>query len=183
MMQAHWEAFYRSVKIEGSPTVCSAENCALASTRLNIQLPPSYCEYVSRFGYGEWLEDLSILVPCEPHLVGSVEDFNLDCRSIIEEWVSYEGTKEPDRLKRLVGFMNKTDGFSFAWDPATKRSDGEMGIYLFQCPEVLEYCCHDLLMFLRDFWIGGRINEVYPFADGERWQTKPQFKVKQAGGR
>jgi hypothetical protein len=179
-VQQAWDSFRSGVTLVGVPTAYCRETCDQAAQRLGIgRFPPSYCEYVKLFGYGEWSEDLFICAPCDPSLVGSVEELANDLRSVFAEcWASYEGTKEPERMGRFIHFATTTMSFSFAWDPMTRRADGEMGIYLVDFPDTLEYCCHDLLTFLRDFWVGGKINDVYLFYGGVKWKTGPVFTVQ-----
>lgn len=175
-----WDSFLATVKVVGVPTPYSAQACQGAAARLGIgSLPDSYREYVGRFGFGEWHDDLTVFVPCHPQLAGSIEDLTGDYKSLVAEvWSGDEHTKDPARMGRLIHFADTTVGFSFAWDPDEKREDGEPGIYMVAFPDVLEYCCHDLLVFLRDYWIGGKINDVYLFEGGERWVTGPVFTVK-----
>jgi hypothetical protein len=175
-----WDSFSASVKVVGLPTTYPPAACQESAKRLGLScFPPSYCEYVQRYGYGEWQEDLFICVPSHPSLVGSVEELANDLESVFWEcWAQHKETKDAARMARLVHFASTTMAFSFAWDPEDVRNDGELGIYIVAFPEVLEYCCHDLLVFLRDYWIGGKINDVYLFEGGARWVTGPVFTAE-----
>jgi hypothetical protein len=182
-MEKTWELLERTIRITGRRTPCSAKQCELCAKQMSLELPSSYCEYAKRFGLGEWEQDLVTYVPVEPTynplFDPSIVSYAESQRSVIDLWISDDKRrrqmKTPERVERLVAFARWTSGFSLNWDTGSKQKNGEMDLYLANYPETCEYCGSNILEFLLDYWIGGKINQVYRFSNNEKWGTSNRF--------
>ena len=127
MSDVGWDVLVRQTTIlEGPVRPYSSADCDAAARRLGLPgLPPSYCEYVTRFGFGEWKDDLSICVPCDPKLVGSLDDMVRGDEDLFDYWLSEAKdmiAQGADRFPHLLSFADTTMGFSFSWDSSTRKA-------------------------------------------------------------
>jgi hypothetical protein len=167
-----WDALEKRVQVLGTRFTNSLEDCRVAASDLQLPaLPPSYIEYINRFGAGEWRPRLLIAVPRHPK-----RPVTLAYRA--KGWQKGASVSPPPpKLTRLIPFGGHSDGYTLCWDTDSLMSSGEMSICLLEHEqEQILYCGNNLLEFLWEYWIGLKLDEVYPLTGGS-WDCEPVFKT------
>jgi hypothetical protein len=167
-----WNELEKQVQVLGTRFTNSAEDCKAAASELDLPgLPPSYVEYVYRFGAGEWWPRLLIAVPRHPKRPVSLGYH-------AKGWQKALMPAPPSpKVKRLIPFGNHADGYKLCWDTDSLMSSGEMSICLLEHEqEQIIYCGNTLLEFLSEYWIGRRLDKVYPLTGGS-WDCEPVFRA------
>jgi len=168
-----WDALEQQVRVVGTKFVNSPEDCRLAVNDLQLPgLPPSYQEYVARFGAGEWRPDLVIAAPRHPNRYLTLAFAIKGLQKMTPPL-----PRKP-KLTRLLPFGGHADGYHLCWDTDSLMDNGEMSICLLQEheQEPIIYCGNTLLEFLAEYWIGRKLDQVYPLQGGS-WNCNPEFRA------
>lgn len=101
---------------------------------MGLRFPPSYIQFVNRFGYGRLCELFLVYVP----LGGEFDSLELRWAEIGEtiresleaDLVEFPPDGSVDLVRGLCPFGVSENGHTVAWDPSSHAEDGELDIYM-----------------------------------------------------
>ena len=170
-----WESLQAVVTITGRVKTYTAEEIHWAARECGLpSFPPSYVELMTRFGLGEWELDFFISVPRHESSSATIANSIALGRGTAATLIK-GGVKIPqlDVFRRLLIIGGDGCGFSIGWDPAERRGDGEMPLYMTDRDDLAVIPVGaDSLDFLGNYWVNGKLGKVYP-RSGEGWITHP----------
>lgn len=195
MSQWTWPRLKYETKIVGTPLTYSLPECEQAGLELGIKkVPPSYVAFMETFGAGEWVPDLTLFVPHHPQYpLATLVKRARSAHEALTEFLTPPNELSDDpllqkisrnwrndfdckTLERLICIGGWGTGDELCWDPGKTNSDGEMALCIMTHEETkIIYCGEDLLEFLGEYLIEGKMDEVYP--QREPWGHKAIFKA------
>jgi len=155
----------------------STELLAEVEKILGCTLPPSYIEYIQRWGSGLAFGLFVIWPPdSNPHIDIRVQ--SPDNRHIIQEHIDW-GLWNADKvefLKGLIPFGESENSDILCWDPQKRLPNGEMPIYLLDNEQALApYVGDSLMTFFGDYCADEKLDEVFPVGQGQKWNLPKNF--------
>lgn len=173
-----WSRLEAEVLSKGNKRRYSIADCAAAvkALKMGAGLPPSYVEYMDRFGSGQWKPGLYIHVPTHPRPAATIAVASPNLKSMLE--VHLSGGKHAENaalINALIPFAGDGSGHVFCWDQRSARTNGELQIYVVE-EEYMKAapCGRDLIEFLGLYWIERGLDRVMPLADGS-WGCEAVF--------
>jgi len=175
-----WDQIEAQTKISGERLLYSEQDCKRAAAELGLAaLPPSYVQYVARFGIGQWEPDFTIAVPRHRYpaltLKNRVFEYKKALECVLKEFPTF--SKDVNVLKRLLCIGGSGNGFELCWDTQQVDRYGEMPLCLVTHEESeICYCGSNLLEFIGDFWIGKKIDTACSL-NNFSWNSRAEFTV------
>ncbi|WP_437624601.1 SMI1/KNR4 family protein [Sorangium sp. So ce1151] len=120
--------------LERPVTVTSSDSdIQEAEAALGVPLPPSFCDFARRFGYGRIFNLMILFIPmgnhCDSITVRGPSLVRFFHEEIDNKYFEYDPDGSPELARRLIPFGISEDGHFFAWDPAEPTGGGELMIY------------------------------------------------------
>jgi hypothetical protein len=129
------KSVFPHLELTSSP-VLIADPSELEALQLaeGFQLPPSYRDFATRFGYGLLCDLLIIYIPMEGE-GDSLRVRHQELRETMEQTLEdglfeFEPDGSPELVSRLLPFGISENGHTLAWDPTERTGSGECMIYV-----------------------------------------------------
>jgi hypothetical protein len=173
---------YQGIKITKKPSgPLALDDLNLAELQLGFSLPPSYKEFVNKFGEG-LLADF-FRIPSIKTKGADLVVWNKRLKKQIKEAVGdklWEMAEVPPKKKWILSlepFADTTNGDILCWDIDTKDKAGEYAVFLLDNG----YSCYPKVStsfqeFVDEFCLNQKIDKIYPVGNGKKWGLPPTFE-------
>lgn len=171
-----------NLKIQGTITTTpNDEDIRKAEEELGLTFPPSYKNFVKRFGNGVLCSMFLIYVPNSMNEnLDLVKKYTFE-KDIIQQNVEGglwdDAAVDKNWLLSLTPFGSSQNGDILCWDTNQKSESGEYNIYLLDNEQNgTPLVARSMNEFVEEFCINQKIDEIYPVGQGEKWNLPNTFE-------
>jgi hypothetical protein len=173
--------FSDQIKVKtGNLKVPFLEDIRTSEEKLNFKLPPSYLNFIKKFGWGVLCNLFLISIP-SPNTAADLIGRSIDGKKIISDcfemgfWDLSKLSKE--KGENLFVFGASENGDLLCWDLENGNEDGEFPIwFLGDENEVVGKIADNLYDFDNNFCINQEIDKHYSAGGDRKWNLPLIFK-------
>jgi hypothetical protein len=175
---------YDNIRVIGSvKDIPSEAQIKIVESTLDLRLPTSYRNFVTKFGSGLLCDLFSIYIPG-----AKIDHMDLMAESKLKKvtimnalksgFIESEklGLNNVDVVKSFVPFGNSSNGDILCWD-TLHENEGEYPIYFIDNEYTTIFiAAQSLNEFVEEFCLK-KIDEIYPIGNGDKWNLPATFKA------